>query len=838
MESCTALLSDAVDETLTFESNLLAQGAGNRELIVTLAKFHESNRETAGVIGVLSDVTEQRWAEKQAILAKEEAERMARLAESANQAKSDFLANMSHEIRTPMNAIIGLSHLALQTEMTPRQRNYIQKVNRSAESLLGIINDILDFSKIEAGKLTLESIDFRLEDIFDNLANLVGMLVQEKGLELHFDIEPGLPMALQGDPLRLGQILLNLGNNAVKFTAQGEVVVRVCKQAEEGERIQLLFSVQDSGIGMTPEQQGRLFSSFSQADSSTTRKFGGTGLGLAISKKLSEMMGGTIWVESQAGQGSTFHFTVWLGHKAAASDAPVQVDRDLAGLRVLVVDDNRTALEIMAHHAGYLGFRVDTATSGQTALTLVAAAEAAHDPIALLLMDWQMPEMDGVATARALQRDTRLAQPPLVVMVTAYGREDAMQAAGDLQIQGYLSKPVSASSLLDAVMTALGREAVAGRRAHQRLEQEQEVVQRLRGARVLLVEDNEINQELALELLTTAGMIVEVANNGLESLDKLAQGSFDGVLMDVQMPVMDGYTAAREIRKQAAWQTLPVIAMTANAMAGDREKAVAAGMNDHIAKPINVRDMFATMARWIVPSAPTSGQVAPPPLPERGGDPPPLPDALPGINLHDGLARCNGDRALYRRLLGKFRDNQAGVLERVGADLERGAREDAVRQLHTLRGVAGSMGALELQHAAQVLESALQSGDQPLDERLIAEVAARLATVLASCNQVLSSSAVVGATAEVASGPEIDPETLRATLARLQQLLEESDTDALEVVERLTSLLAGRPEMLVTLNGLHGLIGQYDFDGALGVAQELMAKTGLTTTASGKQVAE
>ncbi|MEO5351653.1 MAG: response regulator [Magnetococcus sp. XQGC-1] len=832
MASCLALLADAGQETLTFETLLSTRDAGARELIVTLAKFHESGQETAGVIGVLADVTAQREAEKRAILAKEEAERMARLAESANQAKSDFLANMSHEIRTPMNAIIGLSHLALQTEMTLRQRNYIQKVNRSAESLLGIINDILDFSKIEAGKLTLESVDFRLEDILDNLANLVGLQVQEKGLELHFAVDPALPTSLLGDPLRLGQVLLNLGNNAVKFTERGEIVVRLRQQAVEGERILLHGSVQDSGIGMTPEQQGRIFSSFSQADGSTTRKFGGTGLGLAISKKLVEMMGGSIWVESAAGQGSTFHFTVWLGRGEAIPDLRPEMDRDLANLRVLVVDDNHTAREIVAQLARSMGLRVESTDGGQRALAMLAEAEAADDPVKFLLLDWQMPGMDGVATVRALQQNAALAHPPLVIMLTAYGREDAIQAAGDLEIREFLSKPVSASSLLDALMQALGREAVSGRRANQRLEEEQEAVQHLRGARVLLVEDNEINQELALELLTTAGMVVEVANNGLEALEKLAGGAFDGVLMDVQMPVMDGYTATQEIRKQAAWQPLPVIAMTANAMAGDREKAIAAGMNDHIAKPINVREMFTSMARWIAPSAQAGGNLAQTPARQQEEPLPDLPAALPGIDLQEGLARCNGDVALYRRLLGKFLDNQAAVLERVRGELERGAREDAVRQLHTLRGVAGTLGAQALQQAAQMLESALQAGDHPVEAELFAAVDSQLASVLAGCRQAVSRPAASGGTA---SGQAVDAEALRGTLARLQGLLEESDTDALEVVEKLTALLAGRPELLGTLKSLHQLIGQYDFDAALEAAQVLLTQSAIFTTNSGKQ---
>ncbi len=451
-------------------------------------------------------------------------------------------------------------------------------------------------------------------------------------------------------------------------------------------------------------------------------------------------------------------------------------------------------------------------------------------------MDWQMPVMDGIATARALHQNPDQEHLPLVIMVTAYGREDAAQAAGDLAIKEILTKPVSSSSLLDAVMTALGRETISGRRANQRLGEEEEAIHHLRGARVLLVEDNEINQEVAMELLTGAGMVAEVAGNGLEALEKLAGGHFDGVLMDVQMPVMDGYTAAQEIRKRAAWSTLPVIAMTANAMTGDREKAVAAGMNDHIAKPINVREMFTTMARWIVPAAPASGDDPGSPAPVQAMDSPDLPLSLPGIDTHDGLARCNGNRTLYRRLLGKFRDNQVHVLERIREHLQRGETEDAVRQAHTLRGVAGSIGARDLQWATQELESALLSGNRPVDESLFDGVEDRLTTVLSGID-ALADAVPEPVVSAAAGGTNGDRETLRTTLERLQMLLEESDTDAVEMVEAMHGLLAGRPDLLTSLKKLRLLIGGYDFEAAMEVTQVLADQLGLSTTVANNRSA-
>ena len=559
------------------------------------------------VVGSWSDIDARKAAELEAERVTAELEKATAAALEASEAKSIFLANMSHEIRTPMNAVIGLSHLALKTELTPRQRDYVQKIKSSGQHLLGIINDILDFSKIEAGKLSIENIDFDLDKVLENVGNLMSEKASAKGLELIFEVEPTVSTHFRGDPLRLGQILINFCNNAVKFTEKGEVAVQV-RVLEDTADCQLVeFSVSDTGIGMTEAQIERLFQAFEQADASTTRKYGGTGLGLAISKQLTELMGGQVSVQSKPGKGSTFGFTARLG-KGTAIARPRLLQSDLRGRRVLIIDDNPHARAVLAGMLTNMTLVADEAASGEEAIGMVRQAAEAGERYEIAFVDWQMPGMNGIETGKRILALADLGSPPHLVMVTAYGREEVLRQAEETGFENVLIKPVTSSILFDTAVVALGAD---GGKTDTAQAGPSFDIDKMRGARILLVEDNEINQEVAMGQLEDAEAFVDLAENGEVALRMIRDNDYDVVLMDMQMPVMDGVEATRIIRSNPRFENLPIIAMTANAMASDRMLCLEAGMNDHIAKPIDPDQLFGVFsAGFVAPrrrQSPTTG---------------------------------------------------------------------------------------------------------------------------------------------------------------------------------------------------------------------------------------
>jgi|UPI0006800476 PAS domain S-box-containing protein len=766
-------------------------------------------------LGILVNLTDRIRMERELAEAKE-------AAEQANRFKSNFLANMSHEIRTPMNAIIGMSHLALQTELTSKQLDYLQKIQSSSHHLLGIINDTLDFSKIEAGRLEIETTHFQLDEVLENLATLLNIKAVERRLELVFERELDVPDRLIGDPLRLGQVLLNLAQNAIKFTESGEVVVSVRLLDRSAQQVRVGFEIRDSGIGIDPQRLPHLFDAFVQADGSTSRHYGGTGLGLSICKQLVELMQGQLSVESRLGEGSCFRFELAFGLQPEQQPRQFEPDPDLQGMRVLLVDDNPMVRTVLADMLRSFSFEVEVGANAAEAYELLMGAGAVGlakpKPFQLVLMDWHMPPVNGIDAVQHIKQELALVQQPKMILVTAFGREELMQQSQAAGLDAVLLKPANPSLLFDTIMSVFkesgrGRETVPAARFGA-------TPGRLKG-KVLLVEDNPINQQVALELLQSFGLLVLVAEDGRAALRRLQESAFDLVLMDVQMPLMDGYETTRQIRQQPELQQLPVIAMTAHAMSGDREKCLDAGMSDYLSKPIDPAKLLATLRHWLGEQLLSEAEVVDLPQDQAA-----FPDAVPGVDLNWGMQRVGGNRVLYLKLLKEFISHHADSCEHLKVLLQQLEMGDAMRLVHTLHGVAGNIGARQLEQSAGKLESAMRQAREDELPSLIEDFCRQAEVVFAGLGQLMqqerASHREVFGLPQV-SEPALTDAELRSLLVTLKEQFTSGDADARESVERLVNdVRLKRVDLGQQTKSLRDAVMNYDFDEAADIFGQII----------------